>query len=91
MAKDGMGVGVKSSTEEIAFNPHIEFVQKLCSRGQYFRPSGLGLNKPPPELLSIGILFKQRDGFYVDKKVHSWSGAGHPSPLTIRGVHSPES
>lgn len=32
MAKYGVGVGVKSSTEEIAFNPHTEFVQKLCSQ-----------------------------------------------------------
>lgn len=87
----GWGVGMKSSTEEIAFNPHVEFVQKLCSQEQMFRPSGLGLNKTPSELPSIGILLKQRDGFYVDKKVHSWSAAGHPSPLTIRGAQSPES
>lgn len=82
---------MKSSTEEIAFNSHVEFVQKLCSQDQIFRPRGLGLNKAPSELLSTGILLKQRDGFYVDKKVHSWAGAGHPSPLTIGGVQSPES
>lgn len=39
----GWGQGVKSSTKEIAFNPHIEPVQTLCTQERTFKPSGKGV------------------------------------------------